>query len=334
MEAVEHHRNHMHNRLLRLVCEHVSVRLNLPDGTKVQRAEHSSIGTYEGSFKFSDLEEWLTNLMVLFKISMYGGEDRDRERVLCTLQFLNSEAKHWFQHHVVSVKREKLSWTFEEVILGLYDRFVHPSTMQDAREDFLHARYKAETGVQGFYDNIMDHAQNMAVHPDEYQIMEVFLKGVPTTIYDKLFENSLLLEVNTIDDLMSCAKAIEMSHKTAEYYRKKPLATSTSAVGMRLTPRTPTTTDKPQQRATSTNCRPQLGFQSRDRDRRQDFPRRPYQPPGEVWGNNPCVQEDSQELQPVKPIVEPRRTPAGDACFNCRVGHYAVDCPRPKQPRD
>jgi len=35
MEVVEHHHNYMHDRLLWLVCEHVSVRLNLPDGTKV-----------------------------------------------------------------------------------------------------------------------------------------------------------------------------------------------------------------------------------------------------------------------------------------------------------
>ena len=242
---VEHHHNHMHKRLLRLVHEHVSVRLNLPDGTKVRRAEHSSVRTYEGFFKFSNLEEWLTNLVVLFEISMYGENDRDRECVLCTLQFLEGEAKHWFQCHVISVKQEKLSWTFEEVILGLYDRFVHPSTMQDAQEEFLCAKYKAEMGIQGFYDNIMDHAQNMAVHPDEYQIMEVFLKGVPTTICDKLFENGLSLEVNTIDDLVSCAKAIEMAHKTAEYYRKKAIATGTNAAGTRTTPRTATTADRP-----------------------------------------------------------------------------------------
>jgi len=198
---------------------------------------------------------------------MYGGHDQDCECVLCTLQFLDGKAKRWFQRHVVSVKREKLSWAFEEVILGLYDRFVHPSTMQDAQKEFLCAKYKAETGVQGFYDNIMDHAQNMAVHPNEYQIMEVFLKGVPTTIRDKIFENGLSPEVNTIDDLVSCAKAIEMSYKTAEYYRKKALATGTNVVGTRTSLHTTTTADKPQQRAASANRCPQSGFRSRDRDR-------------------------------------------------------------------
>ena len=172
---------------------------------------------------------------------MYGGNNWDCEHVLCTLQFLDGEAKRWFQHHVVSVKQEKLSWTFEEVIPGLYNRFMHPSTMQDAWEEFLHA-------------------QNMAVYPDEYQIMEVFLKSVPTTICDKLFENGLSPEVNTINDLMSCAKAIEMSYKMAEYYRKKALATETNAVGTRTTPHTAATADRSQQRATPTGHHPQSGF--------------------------------------------------------------------------
>ena len=164
---------------------------------------------------------------------------------------------------------------------------MYPSTMQDAWKEFLCAKYKAEMGVQGFYDNIMDHAQNMAVHSDEYQIMEVFLKGVPTTIHDKLFENGLSLEVNTIDDLVSCAKVIEMSYKMAEYYRKKALATGTNAVGMRTSPHTAATTDRSQQRTTLTGRHPQSGFQSQDRDRQQDFSCCPYQLPGEVQGNNP-----------------------------------------------
>ena len=56
--------------------------LSIPEGMKIRRAEHSSVGKYNGSPKFSDLERWLTDLVVLFEISMYGGLDRERERVL------------------------------------------------------------------------------------------------------------------------------------------------------------------------------------------------------------------------------------------------------------
>jgi hypothetical protein len=50
------------------------------------------VGKYEGSPKFRDLEKWLTDLVVLFEVSMYGGQDRDKERVLSTLEFLGEEA--------------------------------------------------------------------------------------------------------------------------------------------------------------------------------------------------------------------------------------------------
>ena len=96
MEAVEHHRNHMHDRLLQLIRDHVSIRLSIPEGTKVRRADHSSVRKYEGTSKFSDLEDWLTDLVVFFEVSMYGGPDRERERVLTTLEFLDGEAKKWY----------------------------------------------------------------------------------------------------------------------------------------------------------------------------------------------------------------------------------------------
>ena len=35
LEAVEHHHNQMHKRLLQLIRDHISMRLNLPDDTKV-----------------------------------------------------------------------------------------------------------------------------------------------------------------------------------------------------------------------------------------------------------------------------------------------------------
>ena len=152
---------------------------------------------------------------------MYGGKDRDKERVLSTLEFLDSEARKWYHHHVINVHRAHLCWTFEEVIMGLYDQFVQPSTMQDMYKEFLSASYNSATSIQGYYDILMDHAQNMVIYPDDYQIMEHFLNGIPDDIWEKVFDCSLSPEVNTIDDLVACAKAIEITKKTATHYRKR-----------------------------------------------------------------------------------------------------------------
>ena len=168
----------------------------------------------------------MTDLMVLFEVSMYGGQDWEREPVLTTLEFLGGEAQKWYHRHILHICRAHLNWMFEDVVLGIYDRFVHPSTMQDARQDFMHAKYTPETGIQGFYNTLMDYAQNMVIYPDDYQIMEKFICGIPSDIRDKIFDCGLSLKVNTIDNLVTCAKAIKISQKTVDYYQRKMISDS------------------------------------------------------------------------------------------------------------
>ena len=69
----------------------------------------------------------------------------------------------------------------------------------------------------------------MAIYPDGYQ---KFLCGIPTDICERIFEYGLSPEVNSIDDLVACAKAVEISQKMAEYYQKKSLPDSSSVTRM------------------------------------------------------------------------------------------------------
>jgi hypothetical protein len=210
----------MHERLYELIRQHLTMRLVIPPGAKTRKTDTDSVGKYAGGAKFSDLENWLANLVVLFEAEQYGGADRDRERILHVPQFLNDEAKRWFNRHVLHVRRTQLMWSFEEVVTGLYDCFIHPSTMQDARAAFFAARYTESKGIQGFYDTLVDHAQNMAVYPDAYQIVETFLRGIPTYIRERMIKDGLSPEVNTIDDFVAEAKKHEAAKKTLDYYNK------------------------------------------------------------------------------------------------------------------
>ena len=92
---------------------------------------------------------------------------------------MTGEALDWFTKHVLSPKRTVNYGTFCDVVTSLYDRFVHPSSMQDARESFRKTKYTPRIGIQGFYNSLLDGAQNMAVYPDSYTILEEFLRGIP-----------------------------------------------------------------------------------------------------------------------------------------------------------
>ena len=120
-EALHDHREHNIVRLSNLIHYHLLVRLVLPEGSKMTRSDGSSIPKYEGSQCFKDLEDWLTLLVIHFECIQYGGLDRDCERLLFVADFLKGRALSWYTEHVVLVTDNATHWTFEEVVIGLYE---------------------------------------------------------------------------------------------------------------------------------------------------------------------------------------------------------------------
>ncbi|KAG5349463.1 hypothetical protein C0989_003630 [Termitomyces sp. Mn162] len=72
-----------------------------------------------------------------------------------------------------------------QVILRLYDQFVQPLTMQDAHDTFCNMVYAVEEGVQGFYDALLNHAQNIAMFPNKFTIFKEFVSEA------KAYESSI-----------------------------------------------------------------------------------------------------------------------------------------------
>ncbi|KAG6884651.1 hypothetical protein C0992_005957, partial [Termitomyces sp. T32_za158] len=120
------------------------------------------------------------------------------------------------------MNRDKHNWTFKEVLIGLYNHFVNAETMQEACKAFRTVVYDARTGIQTFYDDLVGHAQNMAVYPDEFTIWETFLDGIPAEMRRALICNdNLSPEVNTVTEFLVYVIHYEQSVQTASHYDQR-----------------------------------------------------------------------------------------------------------------
>ncbi|KAG6894513.1 hypothetical protein C0995_014132, partial [Termitomyces sp. Mi166 len=113
-------------------------------------------------------------------------------------------------------------WTFKEVLIGLYNCFVNAATMQEAQEAFRTAVYDAQMGIQTFYEELIGHAQNMAMYLDEFTIRETFLDGIPAEMCRTLIhDNNLSPKVNIVTEFLAYAIRYEQSAHTATHYNQR-----------------------------------------------------------------------------------------------------------------
>lgn len=212
----------MQRRLTRILEEHLWRPIDYPDGFKPNlKLDSNSVKRYDGSAKFLDLENWVSAVAFRYALQRLGGDDSevDRARIMLLTEHLSGDAYEWYTRHIMNVNRKVQNWTFEKVTHALYERFVHPSSMQDAREGFRNTRYTTEGGIQGYYDALLDHAHNMAIYPDDYTILQTFLMGIPSSIITELLGTiGLSPETNSLEDFVAHAKEIEQRTKNKSYY--------------------------------------------------------------------------------------------------------------------
>ena len=244
VETDESHRDAMIDWLMGNVRERLGQPYQFPDRFKQSTKPNSSNEKkYSGTSKFSDLETWLVTVTNHFALSRLGGLNVkiDRLRVDFLQSWLEGEALNWYNRHVVESNRSIPYWTFWDVVKGLYNWFIHASSMQDTREGFRKVTYSVATGIQTFYDSLLDHAQNMAILPDDYTILEQFLAGLSSWIATKMFEDfGLSPESNSLDDFIAMAKTIKQWGKTKTYYgaMKKNVQSNASKPSNRASPKT------------------------------------------------------------------------------------------------
>jgi hypothetical protein len=96
--------------------------------------------------------------------------------------YLKDKASSWYLDNIENVTRCKSRWSFYEIIIGLYDRFIHELSIQMAMQKFHEVKYTTHSGVQGFYHNLEWYVARIIHAPAQYTFKTRLMMGLPISI--------------------------------------------------------------------------------------------------------------------------------------------------------
>jgi hypothetical protein len=165
----------------------------------------------------------------------------------------------------------------------------------------------------------------MAVYPNDYLIVETFLKGIPDSLQEPIITNGLSLEVNTIDDFVAQAKQYEYAKKTLDYYNCLVAVQHPADTRNHHTNNTKETSSKAKHKPPPETGRDHMSCPVTHPRRGADSKHHTYKPPRET--TTPLAIPTSMNIDKAQAILD-------FTCYNCgEKGHKARDCKKPPQPK-
>jgi len=137
---------------------------------------------YSGDEDIEQFDGWLHSMLWWMKINHYAGPERKCDLITLTAMYLDEKAKTWFNNNIKGINRWRQVWTFKDVITGLYDRFIHESSIQDVTQKFYSVKYSMDGGVYGFYHELECYALRMIHMPDSYMFNTQLMMGLPSSM--------------------------------------------------------------------------------------------------------------------------------------------------------
>lgn len=132
-DVQDRYRLNMHQRLINIVRNHCGTKHVFGSEKEHPKApDINSVTKYKGEDKMKSLETWVTDVSIYFAISNLSGPEKDVAHVYYSELLVDGKVRSFIRHHVFGLNRQKVNWTFEDVVTGLYDRFILASVTQDA----------------------------------------------------------------------------------------------------------------------------------------------------------------------------------------------------------
>ena len=123
--------------------------------------------------------------------------------------FLKDAALMWYSDNVDGGSHRNHEWSFEEVVMGLYDCFIHQGALRSASDAFQSTTYIPEEGVIAFYHRMTWYATQMVRPPDRYTFKRQLIMRLPKDIFDYLLSKEVSAEYSTIESILHHTRRAE-----------------------------------------------------------------------------------------------------------------------------
>ena len=184
---------------------------------------------YGGDDDIEVFETWLSGLLRWFRVYNVTGPQKDSVRVDLSGTTLTGLAATWYADEVEAWNRKTKEWSFENVICGLYKRFIHEVTAQNAANSYKKTKFSRSKGALAYFNDLQRHASRMVQPPDEYSMKRKFLDGLPEDLVENLLKaRQVSAEHTSISKLLREVKAMESSLQAFHNYRSERHEKSTT----------------------------------------------------------------------------------------------------------
>jgi hypothetical protein len=102
------------------------------------------------------------------------------------------------------------NWTFESVVIGLFQAFITTTMAQQAMDRYMQVRFSCDEGVIGFHHDLLTWARRLTQYLDPYSFKRRLLNGLLDEYRHHLaLYNGILAEHSSIDEIMQKARQLE-----------------------------------------------------------------------------------------------------------------------------
>ena len=207
---------------------------------------------YVGEDDINKFDEWLVQLLVYFWIFKITGPHTDATRIQYTGLYLSELAQQWYSQEVLVPTRHVQHWSFEDLIFGLFRRFIHEASAQNAAIQYNCTKYSVDKGVLTFYNELTWRADCMVEPPDLYSFRRKYLGSLPQTIIKTALEvHGISAEHSSIEEILDKVKCVENAQKALNLYMKQSVQAGGGRSSMQHVSSEPTKGQKDKGNSTS-----------------------------------------------------------------------------------